>query len=415
MNMTLAGIVLAMLAAIWVLIKVFGYPRNIWVLFVTMPMLMCISSTITFIGGLLATKIAPDPTLATMPLTTMIIGTALATLFISKLNQRFGRKIATNIGFIMAIIGASLACIAAINGSFSLLLLATMIMGSSLAFAQQMRFAAIESVTAEQAPKVLSALMLSGVYAAMLGPEVAFLGKDWIASEHGYAGSFLGLALVVALAMGLFQLFSNPSVKEESQVHGDARGLSVIIKQPIFMIALLSAAIGYGLMSFIMTATPLSMHDMNGHSLHDTKWVIQSHVIAMFLPSLLTGWLIKKYHSVWVLSAGLAAYALVAIIALSGQHVIHYWWALVLLGIGWNFLFITGTVLLPQSYHNNERFKVQAANDFVIFVTQALASLLAGWLLFKSSWTMVVLSMVPFIIIMFFVIRWHNKDRKHQI
>ncbi|MDN3652294.1 MFS transporter [Thalassotalea ponticola] len=404
MNLTLLCIIVAMGIAVVVLTKGLRYPRNVGVLFITVPMLMCISSTMTFIGGLLASRIAPDPKLATLPLTFMIIGTAIATLFIAKLNQAFSRKGATNIGFVLAICGALIASVAALFGQFYLLLLAALLMGSSLAFAQQLRFAAIESVSAEQAPNVLSALMLSGVFAAMLGPEVAFLGRNWLVSEHGYAGSFLGLSLVLCLAMVIFQWFQNPMVHHPHLEERQPRALWTIVKQPLFVIALMSGAIGYGLMSFIMTATPLSMHTMNGHSLEDTKWVIQSHVIAMFLPSIVTGWLIKRYSVLWVLVAGVIAYSLVAIIALSGQHVMHYWWALVLLGIGWNFLFISGTALLPQSYQSHERFKVQACNDFVIFSTQALASLLAGWLLFQTHWNMVVLLMVPLIIVMALVI-----------
>ncbi|KGK00483.1 MFS transporter [Thalassotalea sp. ND16A] len=411
---TLFVVIAAMLFALFILSKVLKFHRNIAVLFFCMPMLICISPTITFVGGLLASKIAPDPSLATLPLTILIIGIATSTFLVAGLSRKYGRKMATNLGFVLALTGTLLAMYAAIIAHFYLLLVAAFLLGGSLAFAQQMRFAAIESVNKEQAAKVLSALMLSGIFAAMIGPEIAFLGKDWIDSPHGYAGSFLALALVVILSWLVFQLFSNPQMSEDNVNESQVRPLTVIIKQPIFIIALFSAAIGYGLMSFIMTATPLSMHEMNGHSLADTKWVIQSHIAAMFLPSLFTGILIKRFHSANVLLVGTLMFAVVAVIALTGQQVVHYWWALVLLGIGWNFLFITGTVLLPESYHAGERFKVQAVNDFAIFVVQGFASLLAGWILFKSSWNVLMYSSMPFIAIMLVVCIWHYRNRSQS-
>ncbi|WP_371187873.1 MFS transporter [Thalassotalea maritima] len=416
MFVTLSLIAIAMLVALWVLAKVLHYPRNICVLFFTSPLLACIGPTVTFIGGLLATKIAPSEKLATLPLTLMIVGTALGTIIVSQLNQRLGRKQATNIGYGLALIGCLLAMFSAVQGWFYLLLLATLFMGFSIAFSLQLRFAAIESVASTQSASAVSVLMLSGIFAAILGPEMALFSKDWIASEHGYAGSFLGLAILISISFAGFQLFSNPIVQDSQQQHSMAgRNLSQIIKQPSFIIALGSGAIGYGLMSFVMTATPLSMHDMMGHSLADTKWVIQSHIAAMFLPSFFTGLLIKKFHTGTVMATGTIMYALVIIVALSGQHVMHYWWALVLLGVGWNFLFTIGTVILPESYQSHERYKAQALNDFVIFFTQALASLLAGWLLFTSSWDYVVLTMLPFVLLMSLICAWHIKRRMQPL
>ena len=178
------------------------------------------------------------------------------------------------------------------------------------------------------------------------------------------------------------------------------RSLSVIVRQPVFIVAVLGALIGYAIMSFLMTATPISMHEMQGHSLTSTKWVIQSHVVAMFLPSLFTGVLIKKFGALRLLMAGTGLFALTLLIALSGHHLMHYWWALVLLGVGWNFLFIGGTTLLPQSYSRPERFKVQATNDFLVFAAQAIASLSAGWLLFQVGWQMMVWSCLPVVLLM---------------
>ncbi len=409
MNLTLVTMVLIMVIAAIILTKVYKFPRNIWVLFVSQPLVLSLSTMVTFIGGLLATKIAPDPTWATLPVTTMIIGVASGTFIVAALSTRFGRKKATSIGFINGIGAAILAMFAALTGNFYLLIIAAFLLGICLAFMQQLRFAALESVSSEQGPKVLSALMLSGILAAFIGPEVALIGKDWLPSPHGYAGSFLGLTILISIALLIFQLFTNPQIVTPDILEKPARPISQIAKQSIFIIAICSAAIGYGLMSFLMTATPISMHDMLGHSLEDTKWVIQSHIIAMFLPSLLTGHLIKRFGSAAIMLTGTLMFAVVAVIALQGQQVMHYWWALVLLGLGWNFLFITGTVLLPQSYKAHERYKVQALNDFVVFSVQATASLSAGWLLFQTSWHTLVYITMPFIGLMLMVSLVHFK------
>jgi MFS family permease len=282
--------------------------------------------------------------------------------------------------------------------------------GFGSAFTQQFRFAAIESSTSEDdTPKILAILMLSGVFAAFLGPEAALVGKDWLISPHGYAGSFLLLAIFILLAMFLMLYFKNTDIKVNEAI-GEARSLQQIMSQPIFIISVCVATIGFALMSYLMTATPLSMHHMQGHSLQDTKWVIQTHIAAMYLPSLITPWLVKRIQVKGLMIAGTLIYSVVTFIALSGDQVMHYWWALMLLGIGWNFLFLSGTSLLPQSYEPAERHKVQASNDFILFGFQAIASLLAGWVLFNAGWHWVVLSSLPFIIVLFAItLFYHNK------
>jgi len=189
----------------------------------------------------------------------------------------------------------------------------------------------------------------------------------------------------------------------------------MIIKQPIFIIAVMSAALSYGLMSFIMTSTPLSMHQVQGHSLADTKWVIQSHIAAMFLPSLITTWLSNKIGIKYLLLIGTIMFALVIIIAKSGHSVLHYWWALVVLGIAWNFLFFSGTSLLHHSYHAHEKHKVQAINDFSVFTFQGASSLMAGWVLFNHGWSGVIYSAIPFVVVMFFISFYYLVNRKDLI
>jgi len=389
-------------------------PKNVWLLFLAQPLMMAASPVIIFIGGILSTNMVEDQSLATLPITVMILGVACAAIPAAMLAKRFGRKKATFVGFFIGLFASIVATYAAISLSFELFTIASLLFGICSAFIQQLRFAAIESIKEpKDVPTALSILMLSGIFAAFLGPEVAVTAKDWIDSPHGYAGSFAALSVLALFAMVIMMLFKNP-VSKESNCSGEIRSTSEIIKQPIFIIAILSAAIGFALMSYLMTATPLSMHHMHGHSLEDTKWVIQTHIAAMFIPSLFTAWLVKRIGLQKILILGTLIYTFVSIIALSGEQVVHYWWALLLLGVGWNFLFLTGTSLLPQSYRTSERHKVQALNDFIIFGLQATASLMAGWVLFKAGWHAVVYSSLPFIIVLFYVSWRYTKMQKEK-
>jgi len=398
-----------MVATTIILAKVLKMPRNIWLLSLVQPLTMSATPVIVFIGGILSTKLAPDPSLATLPLTLMIIGLAITTLPAGAFAKKVGRKKAFMLGLIISLTGSLLAMTAALNSNFYLFLTACTFIGSSAAFVMQLRFAAIDSVKSDRdIAKVVSILMFAGIFAAFLGPEIAVLAKDWLISPHGYAGSFLGLAILVLIAIIIFQWFEEPTIKEDL-TKGVERPLTIILKQPLLIIAILSATIGYGLMSLLMTATPISMHNMQGHSLNDTKWVIQSHIAAMYLPSLISSVLVERIGLKNVLLLGIILFIGVIFIALTGQQVMHYWWTLVLLGISWNFLFLTGTVLLSECYQPSERHKVQALNDFIIFSVQALASLLAGWILFKAGWQSLVYSTIPFVIIIFIANLWLYK------
>jgi MFS family permease len=395
-----------------VLSRIFTLPRNIWLLFISQPLVMSASPIIVFIGGILSSKMASDPSLATLPLTLMILGVAAGSIPAAMLAKNKGRKFAVYTGLSCSLLASITAIFAARLALFELFCFASLLIGVGAAFGQQLRFAAIESsLNSDDIPKILSILMLSGVFAAFLGPEIAVVGKNLLSSPYGYAGSFLLLVGLTLCAMLIMLAFKNPPIND-SEVVGEARPLSEITTQPIFLIAICTATIGFALMSYLMTATPISMHHMQGHSLNETKWVIQSHIAAMYLPSLFTPWLVKYLKLKGLMLIGTLIYAIVAFIALSGHEVMHYWWALILLGIGWNFLFLTGTSLLPQSYHASERHKVQATNDFILFGFQAAASLLAGWVLFNAGWQWVVITSLPFIIVLFVVIGFYHKHQK---
>lgn len=349
------------------------------------------TSMMVLVAGLLGSKIAPNPELATLPLAMMIVGTAAASVPAALLMQKVGRKKGLMIGNIIAISGLFLAYLAAANQLFTVFIIASTMIGFNAAFIQQGRFIIMENATNEtQVADGLTLGLLANLLAAILGPALGSFGRDLMPSVGIYSGSFLlaACALVVALAILLVHYRDLPMI--ESNKIQTRRNLWSIIKQPLFLLAAGSAAIGYGVMAFVMTATPISMHELNDHSLHHTTIVIQSHIIAMFLPSLLSGYLLKRGFSVSLIFTGLGLYILVCAIALFDQSVLHYWWALVLLGLGWNLIFITSTSILPRAYSEEEKFKAQAANDFSVFSFQALAAFAAGWVLFNLDWAGVI-------------------------
>jgi len=389
-------------------------PKNIWLLFIAMPMATSAFPVIVLAGGLLAVKIAPLPELATLPLTLLIVGTACTVVPATLLMKKIGRKKGTITGSSLAILGAFLTVLSATKGIFWFLVAGSFLIGCSLAFIAQLRFAAIESVNnVVLAPKAVSALMASGLFTAMLGPEIAVSGVELINSPHGFAGSFLMMGFFLIIAVLIFSFLDPIKAPEEVQ-HKSARNITTIIKQPIFIIAFSSAVIGYSVMSFLMTATPLSMSATHNYDLDAVKWVVQSHIIAMYLPSLFYASLEKYFGIGKLMLAGTFFYVLVVIAAMAGHSVMHYWWSMVFLGIGWNFLFTSGTLLLPTAYQANERFKVQAVNDFGMFTIQAIASLSAGVILFSQGWSALLSVSIPIVLIMFMITVWYYRINTNE-
>jgi len=275
----------------------------------------------------------------------------------------------------------------------------------------QFRFAAIESVNTNQRTTATAVVLLGGLLAAYLGTEIATLGRDWF--EVDFIGSFVLLALLFVAAFVLLCFFQ-PAEKFHEQVDKSKRPLIEIIKQGSFVVAVGAATTGYVVMSFVMTATPVSMHLMDGFSLENTKFVLQSHVIAMFLPSLFTAMIVKYLGLSRMMILGVILLLISVTIAYLDNSLNSYWWSLILLGLGWNFLFIGGTNLLPRSYNENEKFKVQSINDFVIFGFQAFAALSAGWFVFNYSWEVTMLSVIPLLTFQLLLLLWWLKHDKHE-
>jgi MFS family permease len=265
------------------------------------------------------------------------------------------------------------------------------------AFVQQYRFAASESVEPRYASRAVSFVLVGGIFAGILGPELAKRTKDLLGIGL-YTGSFVSVAGLYVVAAFLL-LFLKDIAPQEKATLGSERPLGKIVMQPVYLVALLSGVIGYGVMSFTMTATPIQLNRISGFTLDDTAWVIQGHIIAMFLPSLFTGYIVERLGVLRVIFVGVLLLGLCVMLALVSQHLMHYWIALVLLGLGWNFSYVGATVLLTQSYRPAERFKAQAANDFAIFGIQAIASFSAGTVIFSAGWVVLNLISLPFLIV----------------
>jgi MFS family permease len=360
---------------------------------------------IVTIGGIVGTVLAPSPLWATLPMSLMVVGTALSAVPAALLMRRIGRRR----GFALAALGAagaaSLGALALWLQSFALFCVCTLLIGGKIAFSQQYRFAAAESVPALQAGRAVSLVLVGAVGGALLGPELATRAATWF-PDTLFAGSLLALAVLFLLAAVLLLLLAEPAPAAATDTPAARRPLSVMGRQPLFVIAVLGGVVGQGVMTFVMTATPISMHVLDGYSLADTAAVIRAHVLAMYVPSLASALLIGWFGIRRLMALGLSAFVVTLVIALQGHEYLHYWFSLVLLGVGWNFLFVGGTTLLVQSYRPEERFTAQAANDFCVFGVAALGSLLAGSVVHAVGWEGVLWGSLPLLVVMAGALVW---------
>lgn len=379
--------------------------RNLLVLFLAQLVFGTGSVLLVTVGGVLGSLLVADKSLATLPMTFFVVGTALTTIPAALLMQRIGRRLGFAASALLGCCGALIGSVAVTQNSFLLLCVAATLIGMTLAFGQQFRFAATESVPEQGAAYAVAFVLLGSIGGAFIGPALAGLAQD-ASSPAAFKPAFQGVAGLYVVACIILLAFRNVEPQAQQAGEDTGRPLSQVIRQPMFIIAVLGGVTGQGIMTYLMTATPLSMHVIDGHSMAQTGGVIRAHVIAMFLPSLITAPLIAVFGARRLMFAGVVAMALTLVCGLAGQEVLHYWWALVLLGVGWNFLFIGGTTLLVQNYAPAERFKAQAFNDFSVFGASALASLLAGTLMFQLGWQAVLYSALPFLLAMVLLLLW---------
>ena len=353
---------------------------------------------IVLVGGLAGLVLAPDPAFATLPVALNVVGLGLCTYPASSIMRRIGRRI----GFLSASAVGGLAAIAAalsiMAGSFAGLCIACAVLGANQAFVHQYRFAAAENVSPSRVGQAISLLLFVSLVSAFAGPELGRHGRDWVDGAP-FAGAFLGLAAVHFLAALLLAGYRDVGVAKQAG-GGAERPLARILAQRPYVIAVAAAAFGYAVMAMVMTAAPLSMHAKHGFALDVTAWTIEAHVVAMFLPSLVTGALIARFGVYVVMAAGVAVLAASAAAGWIGHSAPHYVAALVLLGVGWNFLFTAGSTLITTTYSHAERFKAQGLNDLIVFGTMALMTLAAGMLLELVGWRGLLLCTLPFLVAM---------------
>ena len=358
------------------------------------------AATITvFLSGIIGSQIASIKSLATLPTALTVVGTAVFAALAANIMSKIGRKL----GFILASLASSITCLLAAyaiyDRNFTLFCIANLILGAGMAFTHQYRFAAAESVEKDKAPKAISIIMLSGIVAAFLGISSANYTKD-LFTDFQYVGSYITLAIFMFMPTIFFLFYENKNISEiEISKNHTGRSYFEIIFQPRFLQAVIAAAFAYAIMSFLMTATPMSMHLMEKMSLEKTGLVLQIHVAAMFLPSLITGHLIKKFGHSNIIYIGVLFFVVTIILSLFEQTYANYMVALIFLGLGWNFLFISGTSLLVTCYKEEEKFKSQGINDLIVFTIMALASLSAGIVLTLTSWTTMNLLCIPFLVL----------------
>ena len=387
--------------------------KNLWLLILSQIFAFTAAPVTVFLSGIIGSQFSPIKLLATLPMALSIVGIAIFAIFAAKVMSVIGRRA----GFIFASVGSSLSALLAsysvIIESFILFNLANFLLGAGVAFSHQYRFAAVETVSKDMAPKAISIILLAGIGSAFIGPNLANISKE-IIPQHLYAGSYIALA-ALTLTSTIFLFFYQDNHKKNEIIKKSSRSYFELISQPRFLQALIASAFAYAVMSFLMTATPISMHVMEKISLTKTGFVIQIHIAAMFLPSLITGNLIKKFGHSKIMYAGVLLFSVTILTSLFEQNFLNYLLALIFLGLGWNFLFISGTSLLVLSYRDEEKFKAQGFNDLIVYTVQAIASLSAGVFISLTSWkTMNLVCVIFLLIIIISTLRADLSEKKPQ-
>ncbi len=382
--------------------------RQVFLLAAAQALFQTVSTLVMTIGGLAGALLAPVPELATAPIATMFLGTALVIVPASLWMARVGRRTGFVAGAAAGLAGGLVAVAGLLAGSLLLLCLGTLLVGAYQAFAQFYRFAASEVASEAFRPRAIALVLAGGVVAAVAGPALAQFGGDLM--RPAYSASFLILALLSLAGVGVLLGVRVPRGAAGAEDGGEVRPLGRIVRQPAYLVALFGAVTGYGIMILAMTATPLAMAHHH-HGLDDTATVIQLHVLGMFLPSFFTGALIARFGVLRVMFTGVMLLAGHVLASLSGTGFYSFSAALVLLGVGWNFLYIGGTSLLTQSYRAAEKGKAQAANDLTIFLAGLLAALGAGALESALGWQALNLLLLPWLALAAAAILWLGRRR----
>ncbi len=385
--------------------------RNIAVLAACQALLLANTSALVALSGVAGYELAQNKSLATLPVTGWVVGGAATTMLASQLMQRIGRRGGFTVGALIGIVGA-LVCVTALAlHSFWLLCLGSLVFGSYNAFGQYYRFAAADAATPEFRARAISYVMAGGLVGGIVGPATSRVTAHLLPAP--YLAAYIALIGFMVVVLGLLRWLDIPPPGAEAAAE-PARPLAEIALQPAFLVAVSASALAYGTMNLLMTATPLAM-SLCGHPYGAATGVISAHVIGMFGPSFFTGNLIRRFGVLTVMLSGVAIYLLCIAIALAGVGVAHFWWALLLLGVGWNFVFIGATTLLTETYRTSEKARVQGLNDSLIFLTMAGSSLSSGMILQRNGWQVLNQLAIPFVLAIGLGVGWLALQRRRVV
>ena len=360
--------------------------RNALVLAVTQALAGGNNTVLVATAGIVGTMLAPDKGLATLPISIFVLGMWMGTLPIGVLARRLGRRNALQIGTACGVLNGLICCLAVLQGSFLLFNVGAMFGGFYASAHQSYRFAAADTASDAFRPKAISWVLLGGVLAGVVGAQLVIATQDlW--PPYLFAATYLGQSTLALISAGVLMLVNIPKPLPRS-VAGDGRPLSEIARQPRFVVAVACGVASYAMMNLVMTSAPLAMV-MCDHTVTQAALGLQWHVLGMYAPSFITGTLISRFGIERVTGVGLALIVVAALIGIAGISLWHFWIGLALLGVGWNFAFIGATTMVTQCHRPNERNKVQAFNDFLVFGTMAIASFSSGQLLASFGWATV--------------------------
>jgi MFS family permease len=370
--------------------------KNLWLLAAAQGLFLTNNVVFIAINGLVGLSLAPLGWMATLPVMGYVVGGALSTPLVARSQTALGRKGSFMLGLLVALLSALLCYWAALDKNFWLLVTATVVAGYYSANGQLYRFAAAELAAPAFREKAVSLVLAGGLLGAVVGPNLASHTRDLMAVP--FAGAYLALALVALISMAVMAFMRFPPLPPKKASDDPGRPISVIIRQPVFIVSTIGAALGYGVMNLLMAATPLAMQ-VCGFEFSDAALVLEWHVIGMFAPGFFTGHLIKRFGVLPIMGVGVALNALCIGIALSGVDLHQFIAALFLLGVGWNFLFTGSTTLSLQAYRPEEKDRAQAAINFFVFATMAVTSFASGALVTTQGWVLLNMgSMVPVVL-----------------
>ncbi len=376
--------------------------RNILLLALSQAVLITGTSLLLASCALVGMALSSSKALATLPLALLFLAQMATTIPASLYMQRVGRRTGFMTSAVFGIAGAAIATAGVFKGSFSLFCCGTAFIGVFNGFGQYYRFAAAETAPEEYRSRAISYVLAGGLIAAFAGPNLARWSRQMLPEE--FAGSYAILTGIYLLAFSIAFFLCMPVPGTTSRSMG-GRPLGEIARQPAYLVAVASAMVGYGVMNFIMIATPLAMH-ASAHLFSDTAFVIQWHVFGMFVPSFFTGQLIRKFGTGNIMLAGVLLLGLCVGINFTGTTVVHFWSALIFLGLGWNFLFVGATTQLTATYAPDEKAKAQALNDFIVFGTVSLTSFSSGAVQNILGWQTINAAVIPFLVLIVFANLW---------